>query len=368
MRESIADSITAFDPALPFDRAWTPPSRWYLDRDIYALERRAVFGRTWQLACRTEQVAAPGDYATTCVAGEPWVVVRGGDGRLRAFANTCRHKATVVAEGAGSLGPAGELVCPYHGWTYGLDGRLKRAPQLGRVRDFVRAGLPELKAEAWGPYVFVNTDPNAPDLAAQLGALAGALDATGWAGLRHRATRSWDIACNWKVFCDNYLDGGYHIAHLHPTLDAQLDLSSYRTALFERCSLQSSDPGAADGRVDFDPGERIAGGALYAFVYPNLMINRYGPVLDTNFVIPLGPDRCRVLFDFFFEDGTDEAFIEASMAQSDLTQREDVEVSESVQIGLNAASYDRGRYAELEIAVHHFHGLLAADLRGSLGG
>jgi len=364
MSDSIGEAVAAFDPAIPFDRAWTPPSRWYTDPAFYQRERGAVFGRTWQLAARAAQVESPGDYVTTCIAGEPWVVVRGEDGALRAFANTCRHKATVVARGAGNLGAAGELVCTYHGWAYGLDGRLKRAPQLGRVRDFERAGLPELRAERWGPYVFVSADPQAPSLAAQLAPLDRALSDTGWADLRYRTTRTWDIACNWKVFCDNYLDGGYHIAHRHPTLDAQLDLSSYRTRVFDRFSLQSSEPGGQDARVDFDPGERIAGGALYAFVYPNLMLNRYGPVLDTNFVIPLGPDRCRVFFDFFFEDGTDEDFIETSMAQSDLTQEEDVEVSESVQIGLNAASYDRGRYAEIEIAVHHFHCLLAADLGG----
>lgn len=366
MNETLQQTVAAFDPAIPHNRAWTPPSRWYTDPMVYKLERSAVFGRSWQLAARTDQLVHPGDYVTTCVAGEPWVVVRGGDGKLRAFANTCRHKATVVARGSGSLGASGELVCSYHGWTYGLDGRLKRAPQLGRIRDFERAGLPELSVEAWGPFVFVNATSDAAPLAAGMAPLDAALARTGWSELRFRARKTWDIACNWKVFCDNYLDGGYHIAHRHPTLDAQLDLSSYRTRVFDTFSVQTSDAGGQDERVAFDPGQRIAGGAFYAFVYPNLMINRYGPAMDTNHVVPLGPDRCRVYFDFFFEAGADEDFIQMSMAQSDLTQQEDVEVSESVQIGLNAASYDRGRYAEIEGAVHHFHTLLAGDLRSAL--
>jgi len=353
---SLRSILDAFDASLPMERGWTPPSAWYTDPAVYALERRAIFARTWQPIARLEQLASPGSYVAACVAGEPWVVVRGHDGQLRAFANTCRHKATPVAAG---VGRAEELVCDYHGWAYGLDGRLKRAPRIGRIEDLHRAemGLPPLRVEALGPYVFVCADPAAPPLAAQLGPLPAALEGAGWGGLVYRASKSWDVACNWKVFCDNYLDGGYHVPHLHPTLDAQLDMSTYRTELFERFSLQTSGAGGAT--------ERIAGGAIYAYIYPNFMINRYGPALDTNLVLPLGPGRCRVVFDFFFEAGTSEPFIEASLAQSELTQQEDVDVSEAVQVGLGAASYDRGRYAGLEIAVHHFHRLLAADLQGA---
>lgn len=367
MSEEIRRSVLAFDPEIPTARAWTPPSAWYTDPALYQLERRAVFGRSWQVAARLEQLRRPGDYVATCVAGEPRVVLRGEDGQLAAFANTCRHKATPVVQGAGSLMPQGELVCPYHGWAYGLDGALKRAPRLGRIEGFQRQGLPRLAVETWGPYVLVNADPCAAPLAGQVAPLTRDLEATGWGGLRYHSTRSWEVACNWKVFCDNYLDGGYHISHLHPTLDAQLDMSSYRTELFGAYSVQTSAPGGADERVDFDPAVRIAGGALYAYLYPNFMINRYGPTLDTNLVLPLGPDRCRVIFDFFFEAGTEPGFIQTSLAQSDLTQREDIDISEAVQAGLQAASYDRGRYAGMEIAAHHFHQLLAADLRAALG-
>lgn len=350
-----------FDPNLPFDHAWTPPSRWYRSPEIYAREREAVFARTWQPVARAEQLREPGDFATALVAGEPWVVLRDERGSLRAFSNTCRHKATVVAEGCGR---ARELVCPYHGWSYGLDGRLLRAPGIGRIADFDRAamGLPPVQAQEWGPYVFANADPSAAPLLSALGELDGALRATGWDGLRYHSSQTWEVACNWKVFCDNYLDGGYHIQHRHPTLHAQLDMSTYRTEVLERCSIQRSGAGGLDPRVDYDPSRRIADGALYAFVYPNFMINRYGPALDTNLVLPLGPERCRVVFDFFFEQGTDPAFIEQSLVQSALTQQEDVDVSEAVQVGLGSRSYERGRYAGLEIAVHHFHKLLARDL------
>jgi choline monooxygenase len=358
----LEDLIAAFDPAIPMEEGWTPPSAWYTADAVYQRERAAVFGRSWQVIARAAQLVEPGAYVAACVAGEPWVAVRGADGALRAFANTCRHKATPVA---GGCGRADELVCQYHGWTYGLDGRLLRAPQLGRIRGFDRAamGLPRLQVTTWGPYVLVNADPQAPPLERGLGQLPGALARTGWDRLRYHSTHTWDVACNWKVFCDNYLDGGYHIPHRHPSLDAQLDMESYRTEVFERCSVQSSGAGAGDARSACDPAERIAGGALYAYLYPNFMINRYGPALDTNLVLPLGPDRCRVIFDFFFEEGTDPAWIQGSLDQSELTQQEDIEVSEAVQVGLGARSYDRGRYAGPERALHHFHQLLADDLR-----
>jgi len=180
------------------------------------------------------------------------------------------------------------------------------------------------------------------------------------------------LECNWKVVVDNYLDGGYHIPHMHPSLDAQLDMDSYRTELFEHCSIQSSRSApAADERIDFDAAGRIGEEALYLWMFPNFMINRYGPCMDSNLVIPRGPDRCEVIYEFFFMETEGPAarqFIEESMAQSAVTQREDIAICESVQLGLGSTSYDRGRYApQVEMGEHHFHRLLGARLDEALG-
>ncbi len=371
--------IERFDPALPLEQAWTPPASWYVEPGFHELERQAVFDTSWQLVGRVDQVARPGDRLAGCHAGRPWVVVRGNDERLRAFVNVCRHKATQVAAEGASRGD--ELVCPYHGWRYALDGRLKSAPRLGAQRDFDRQamGLVPLDLETWGPFVFVRgcgagagAVEGAPSsLAEQVAVLDERLALTGWERLRWVARRSYDVACNWKAFCDNYLDGGYHIEHMHPTLDAQLDMHAYRTELFERLSIQTAP--AADGgdtRIDYDPRGRIGGGSLYAFIYPNLMLNRYGPVLDTNLVLPVTADRCRVVFDFFFaetDDAEARAFIERSLEQTEVTQQEDMAISASVQVGLRSGAYDRGRYAGPEAGVLHFHRLLAADLRAATG-
>jgi choline monooxygenase len=304
------------------------------------------------------------------VAGLPVVVTRDLAGTLHAFRNVCSHKATQVASGCGA---AEQLVCPYHGWAYELDGTLQRAPRLGSRTDFDRAtwGLKPLGVCIWGPFVLVHRQLDAPHPSSLHPELDAALTTKGWGELRWVERRVYDVACNWKAFCDNYLDGGYHIAHMHPSLAAQLDLDSYRTELFERCSVQTSGAASMGSELlQLDPGDRIGTGSFYAFVYPNLMLNRYGPALDSNLVLPKGPDRCDVIFDFFFDESvaSDQAFVDASVSQSETTQREDMSVSESVQVGLRSGAYETGPYAAaVEQGTLHFHQLVAADLRAAVG-
>lgn len=365
----LAAEVERFDPDLPVERAFAPPSSWYTAPAVHELERRAVLQRRWLYACRAHDVSAPGSYAAGCVAGMPWVVARDAGGTLRAFHNVCRHRGSEVVQGTGA---AGDLTCRYHGWVYGLDGRLQRAPRMGRIDGFDRAdfALPPLQVFEWGPLVMINADLDARPFLDDFGPLDDRLRATGWGRLLPGPRRVWDVGSNWKVFNDNYLDGGYHIAHMHPTLDAQLDMSTYRTELFGWYSLQTSAPDRTDDpRAQVDVAQRMGEGPVYAWLYPTLMINRYGPVLDINVVLPVAPDRCQVLFDFWFDPAVadDSAFLEQSLAQSDVTQREDIDVSESVQRGTASPTYDRGRYASSwERGIHHFHQLLARDLRAGL--
>jgi len=363
--------VESFDQALPIERAWTPPSSWYTSSAIHDLELRGILAHTWQPVARVEQLQGSGAFVTGVLNGEPWALVRGADGTLRAFHNTCRHKGREVVQGCGR---ADELVCGYHAWTYDLQGRLRSAPRMAGIEDFDRSdmSLRALALEVWGPWVFLNLDLDAAPLAPTLSSLESRLASTGWEQLRCVDERSWTIDCNWKVFVDNYLDGGYHIPHMHPTLDAQLDMASYRTEIFEGYSIQSSRPAvASDGSIDFEASARIGEEALYVWLFPNFMLNRYGPCLDTNRVIPLGPDRCRILYEFFFleTEGEDaQSFIQASIEQAAVTQREDIAICESVQLGLSSKGYDRGRYApRVEMGEHHFHRMLAAGLRRELG-
>jgi choline monooxygenase len=358
--------LERFDPALPIERAPTPPASWYTDPAFLRLETAGVFRRTWQPVARRDELSSPGDFVSGDLAGEPFVVLRDG-GRLRAFFNVCRHHASCIVAGSGNVE---RLRCPYHGWTYDLDGRLRKAPRLGAVRGFDREqfSLVPLAVESWGPLVFVRIEGGGPPLADSLAPLAGRIDC---ASLRFVRRVRYEIACNWKVFVDNYLDGGYHVGELHKGLASLLDLDTYRTEIAGGVSLQvcAADPASAGGE-DFK--ERVGRGAVYAFVYPNFMINRYGPIMDTNWVLPLGHDRTLTVFDFYFEAQAverDPSLVERSIAASDRVQREDVEICESVQRGLRSSSYDTGRYApDVEQAAYHFHGLLARDLRAALDG
>jgi choline monooxygenase len=364
--DSVGQELNRFDPSLPIEKAWTPPASWYLQPEFLARERDRVFNRSWQAVGRLDQVQRPGDYFTGCLLGEPYLVVRDARGTLRAFHNVCRHHAAQVCQGEGKLE---ELVCSYHGWTYALDGKLLKAPRLGKSEIFSRDAfsLHPVAVETWGPWVFVHLGKPAPPLHSELGDLQARLEATRSSELKFAARRTYEMNCNWKVYVDNYLDGGYHVSTLHRALAGQLDLKSYKTELFRRLSIQScSAPEEAPQEQGGDFPERIGDAALYAFLYPNFMINRYGPIMDTNWVVPLSHDRTLVVFDFFFQDtegpGAKE-FIERSVAASHTVQEEDVAISESVQRGLGSPGYDRGIYApSIEMAAYHFHQLLAADL------
>jgi len=360
--DALTRTLAGFDPTTPIASATSLPAAWYTDPAVAGRERERVFRGAWHLAARADQLAAPGSFVGGVSAGLPWLVVRGDDGALRAFHNACRHKATPLTLEAGRAGPDRALTCPYHGWRYRLDGSLKSAPRMAGSAHLGPGclGLAPMGVAVWGPFVLVHADPAAE--APALTELTARLDATGWGRLRYAGERRWTVRCNWKVFVDNYLDGGYHIAHMHPSLDAQLDMAAYRTELFDRYSIQSA-PAASAG---VGP-ERIGSGAIYAWIYPNLMVNRYGPALDTNLVLPLGPDRCEVVFGFWFDPELPdlEAFAARSMAQASVTQDEDIAVSEAVQIGMGSPAWNGGPYAPtVEQGIHHFHRLLATDLSG----
>jgi choline monooxygenase len=356
--------LADYDASSPLAESSTIPGSWYTDARVAARERRTVFSRTWQMVGRADQVEHPGQYLTAEVGGEPIVVVRGGDGVVRAFFNVCRHHAAAVM--TEPCGRVERLQCPYHGWTYGLDGQLKSTPELDGICNFDRArnGLVPVHVAAWEKLVFVHLDPDPPPIETFLGEMVEQVASLGIASLHFAGRREWTLQCNWKVFVDNYLDGGYHVPYLHRGLNSVLSFKDYTIETFGRFCLQSS-PVAQRG------GERATadvrkGRAQYFWLYPNLMLNCYDGYLDTNLVIPLGIDRMKVIFDFYFADVSDGARAgnEESMAVSGRIQDEDQAICESVQRGLGSRAYVAGRLSpRREAGEHLFHRLLAADLR-----
>lgn len=366
---SVQEILASYDDRAALADAATIPAPWYVDSRIAALEDKTVFSATWQMVGRVEQVAEPGQFVTATVAGEPIVVVRGNDGVLRGFFNVCRHHAAAVV--TEPCGQAGLLHCPYHGWNYGLDGSLKGMPEFDGVRNFDRAenGLLPVRAETWEKFVFINLDPGAQSLESFLGGLVKRVAPLGVSKLHYFDSRTYDIHCNWKVFVDNYLDGGYHVPHLHKGLNSVLDYKQYTIENEGRYCLQSSPMVSSDEDVATGATRR-GDRAWYFWQYPNLMINCYEGYMDTNLVIPVDVDHCRVIFDFYFGDVSDAslAYNRQSVAVGARVQDEDLGICEAVQRGLKSRAYGAGRLsARREGGEHLFHRLLAADLKAGAG-
>src|SRR5262245_17197403 len=221
METSIHEIIGSYNPDLPLEKAWTIPAPWYIDPRVLELERRTVFSRSWQMVGRTDQLSEPGQYITIEVSGEPIVVVRGSDGVLRGFFNVCRHHAAAVL--VEPEGRAANLRCPYHGWTYSLEGELKGTPDFAGVCDFdrSRSGLAPVDTCSWEGWVFVRLASGGPTIEECLRpSLVDQMSRAGLQKLRWMDRRHYSLNCNWKVFVDNYLDGGYHVPHLHRGLDS----------------------------------------------------------------------------------------------------------------------------------------------------
>ncbi|HEV8525529.1 MAG TPA: aromatic ring-hydroxylating dioxygenase subunit alpha [Terriglobales bacterium] len=370
MEPSLLDILASYNDSLPLDQAWTIPGSWYTDERIAGLERQAVFAQTWQVVGRTDQVEKAGQYVTAEVAGEPVVVVRGNDQRLRAFFNVCRHHAAAVVtepEGCASL-----LRCPYHGWTYSLEGALKGIPEFDGVSGYDRSanGLVPIHVDTWEKFVFVNLHSDPAPLGEFLGGLVERARPLDLSSLNFVARRSYTLNCNWKVFVDNYLDGGYHVPHLHKGLNSVLDYVHYRIENIDRCCVQSSPMKPSDVADSATAAARKGDYAYYLWQYPNFMINWYEGYMDTNLVQPLAIDRCLVVFDFYFADISEanQDYIRQSIEISDRVQGEDLGICESVQKGLSSRAYKAGRLSvRREAGEHLFHRLLASDLKNAVG-
>jgi choline monooxygenase len=362
--------LSLYDAGAPLERACTIPAAWYLDEPIAKLERERVFGGNWIAVGRADQVAVPGQFFTVELAGEPLVIVHGDDGQLRGFYNVCRHHAAAVA--TVPSGTAQHLRCPYHGWTYGLDGTLKGAPDFAGVCNFDRAanGLIPVRVAIWERFVFVTLSDNAAPLMDFLGDLPERVASLGLGRLHFFDRKTYTLHCNWKVYVDNYLDGGYHVPHLHKGLNSVLDYKEYTIENSRHYCLQSSPmapprPMVGSREHASFSATRTGKRAYYYWIYPNFMINVYEGVMDTNLVLPIAPDRCLVQFDFFFADASESrrACNTESIAVSERVQKEDVDICESVQRGLGSRAYGAGRLSvRREAGEHLFHRLLAQDL------
>lgn len=338
----------------PLARAVALHPDFYADPQWLEFERREIFRANWQLVGPEAWAPAPGDHFVADIAGTSILVARGEDGTLRAFLNACRHRGAPIAACAGKS--AKRFNCPYHGWSYRLDGALRAAPEMTGAEDFDLAanGLTPVSLSVWNGMVFARVAGAGRPLEDFVGGIDARIRPIDLAGMTFERREVWAVASNWKVYADNYLEG-YHVPSIHPKLNEIVDYRGYTTELEAFRSMQTSSLENCDGVYGGDA-------VYYYFIYPNMMLNIVGGRVQTNRIVPDGPHRCRVEFDYYYAGAEARARAEKDAAFSALVQEEDRLICEAVQKNLVTGAYVPGRLSPgREGAVWHFQNLLRAD-------
>jgi choline monooxygenase len=348
---------------------YTLPTEWYTSDAYYQREQNRVFRRNWQYVGLLEQVAKPGDYFTVQVGTTPLIVVRDNEATLHAFANVCRHRGSQLIDGEG--GTCTTLQCRYHAWTYRLDGSLFKAPGMVDEPDFRPElfALASVAVETWGPFVFVNLDPQAAPLHKLLGELPQLVEETGLdlGSIKRRVRRTLEIQANWKVVVDNYLEC-YHCPVAHPGFCDLIDINDYHVTEYEYFSTQTGSlkksAKKGKGKHGYDASQGVTDG-FYAYLWPNFTLNIYpGPGnVSLNLFVPLDTHRTLAVYDYCFADAVSDADVADFVRFIDQVQNEDTVLCEAVQRGMRSGFFEQGKLMlSRERALQHFQKLVYQGL------
>jgi choline monooxygenase len=339
----------------------------YTDPALAARERERIFSSAWQYVGHLGELGDGAGYLATRVGDIPLVVTRDREGVPRAFLNVCRHRGSVLATGAGARET---LQCPYHAWTYSLDGRLKAAPRSNREPGFDCEGISLRPASVgvWGPFLFANPDPNASPLTEVLGTMPDLVAAAGIDvdELEHRSRAESTVDANWKIVAENFLEC-YHCAVAHPGFSALVDVSPDAYELELDGSFSSQFGSVRENGKGLDTEGEVARGQFH-FLWPNTMINIFPG--RTNFsigpVLPAGADRTERFLDYFFGPSVDEAWIGELLEFDGQVGAEDKLLVENVQRGVATGLIERGRLLpESERLIADFQQRVQAALAGA---
>ena len=357
-----------FDPALyqgtrrPLLEAETLPAWCYSDPVFYDREMARLFRPAWRLAGRADEIPEAGDYLTAWTAGGSVILLRDREGAVRAFANSCRHRGAELVSGQGRTKA---LVCPYHSWSYRLDGSLAAAPGMAGVQGFDAAchGLLPLRTAQWGGFLFVTLDDDAPPLAAHLGDMIPRFACYGLEDLRCVRRMTFDVEANWKLLAENALEA-YHTGSVHgKSLGQQraeaLQTSGNWTGLLV---LDERSVGTLPGRPPPFPAipgltGDAARGTHFTMIYPATQLACAQDCAWWFDIQPLGPTRSRLVLGFCFPEATARradfaAKVAAYYHRWELATPEDNAICEAQQRGLAFTGRPPGRFAPGEFAVH----------------
>jgi choline monooxygenase len=343
----------------------TIPWDWYADPSVARLEQERIFGRTWQYAGHTGDLTEPGSFVTTRAGHVPIVLVRNHDHELRAFVNVCRHRGSLLCDGAGRRET---LQCPYHAWTYDLDGSLRTAPRADTEPGFdrERLGLVPVAVDTWGPFVFVNPDATGGTLEEHLGDLpqliaGGGVDVD--ALVFHQRAET-EYEANWKVCVENFLEC-YHCAVAHPSFSKAIDVAPGVYTLEEHPTFASQyGPAKNGGGGVYDAVGEVERGQFH-LLFPGTTINvmpgrgnlSIGPI------VPRAAEGTYRFLDYFFLPGTDKWWIADYLELDRQVGAEDRVLVERVQVGMRSGVITEGALMpESERLIAHFERLLLEAL------
>jgi glycine betaine catabolism A len=345
----------------------TLPSRYYISPDIFREEIERFFFQSWVCAGRAEAIPASGDYFLREIAGESIIVVRDGSGGVRAFYNVCRHRGTRMCTApTGNFG--GRIQCPYHGWTYGLDGKLIGAPHMDGC-GFSREEYPlnEIETAAWEGHLFLHPGGVHRPLTDHLGDLPYKFAPWRMEELRLHKQIAYDVRANWKLLVLNYNEC-LHCPLVHPALNRLTDYlgADNEAAAGSYIGGSMTFRGAAqtmstDGkrRRDYLPGLHEAERAkvCYYYIYPNLMLSLHPDYMMVHTLWPEAVDRTKILCQWYFhplELAKPDFFADDAIEFWDTTNREDWKIVELSQLGIQSRAYSPGPYSPREELLHAF--------------
>ena len=348
-------------------RSFSINSQCYLDPKFQQVETEQIFHKSWQFLCHEEKLRENGSYIATDIQGQSIVATRDVSGELRAFYNVCKHRGHELMSGEGK---AKLIVCPYHAWSYDLDGSLKVVRRAQHIENFDMKSvcLDQVKIETFCHLVFINLDPEAESLGSQTGELANEVMsyAQDLENLTFSHRLTYNIKANWKSVVDNFLEC-YHCPVAHKDFVSLVEMDTYKVTTKGIYSSHMAKAGQADNNAYTIDGASCTDHAVW-FLWPNITLMRYPG--RGNFMVwrfyPVGPEETYEVFDFFFETAdANDAEQEALKFIDEVLQPEDIGLVESVQRGMNTPAFNQGRYMVdpegsglSEHAVHHFHGLV----------
>ena len=343
----------------------TIPWSWYSDPVVLRLEHERVFRHSWQYVARHDEIAEPGSFLATRVADVPIVLVRDEEGTLRAFVNVCRHRGSLVCEGSGKRAT---LQCPYHAWTYGLDGRLVAAPRLAKEEDtdLSELGLVPAQVGTWGPLVFANPDPAAAPLADFLDDVPERIASAGidLESLRYLRRWEWEVDANWKISAENFLEC-YHCPVAHPGFSAAMDVSPDAYLLdVSGGRMTQHGPPRPDPRGGYDLTGDVERGQFH-LLFPGTVINVMPGRANFSIgsITPHGSMRAQRFLDYFVDPAADQAWIDEALAFDAQVGEEDSTLVARVQQGVAAGIVEDGHLLpESEQLVAHFQALVVEAL------